>query len=345
MDGTRVEMGPGDLSLAEDQGCVAAIDGRRGHRSGTLGDQPAVLMTVQIHEAPVSTPVPSPVGSVTSRTTALRLDRISLNVADLAAATAFYVGALGLRRRQRSMQIRVSPICLVRGRSASSCCGEDGSASNLRGSIPRASLYPAEYRSDDLWFQHCALVTDDIAAAYEQLSAFPSTPISRHGPQRLPGGIVAFKFRDPDGHPLELIQFPRPDPRTAGGIDHSAISVCGRRTEHRLLCCPARTSPQSRQVNRGPAQDALDDLERVAVDVVALAAKSLGAARRATCLSLASGPRLSDRSAIRYCRQPFGVCYTTVSITGTRGHFGRRRARVSDPHDPDGHALLLEQSR
>jgi hypothetical protein len=56
MDGTRVEMGPGDLSLGEDQGCVAATDGRRGHRSGTIGDQPAVLMTVQIHEAPVIRP-------------------------------------------------------------------------------------------------------------------------------------------------------------------------------------------------------------------------------------------------------------------------------------------------
>ena len=48
MDGTRVEMGPGDLSLGEDQNCVADAKGRKGHRSGTIGSEPAVLMTVRL---------------------------------------------------------------------------------------------------------------------------------------------------------------------------------------------------------------------------------------------------------------------------------------------------------
>lgn len=52
MDGSRVEMGPGELSLGEDQDCVADAQGRKGHRSGTLGDAPAVLMTVQLHVPP-----------------------------------------------------------------------------------------------------------------------------------------------------------------------------------------------------------------------------------------------------------------------------------------------------
>ena len=52
-DGTRVELGPGELSLGEDQGCTPDAQGRRGHRAGTVGDQPAVLMTVQLHVAPV----------------------------------------------------------------------------------------------------------------------------------------------------------------------------------------------------------------------------------------------------------------------------------------------------
>ncbi len=55
MDGTRIEQGPGEFSLGEDQGCVAS-DGRLGHRSGTVGDQPAVLMTVQLHIDPVRAP-------------------------------------------------------------------------------------------------------------------------------------------------------------------------------------------------------------------------------------------------------------------------------------------------
>ncbi|MGH8802657.1 MAG: cupin domain-containing protein [Casimicrobiaceae bacterium] len=52
MDGTRAEMGVGELSFGGDQDCVADADGRKGHRSGTLGDEPAVLMLVQLDEAP-----------------------------------------------------------------------------------------------------------------------------------------------------------------------------------------------------------------------------------------------------------------------------------------------------
>ena len=52
MDGTRIEQGPGEFSLGEDQGC-SVRDGRQGHRSGTVGEAPAVLMTVQLHIPPV----------------------------------------------------------------------------------------------------------------------------------------------------------------------------------------------------------------------------------------------------------------------------------------------------
>ncbi|MCY0386796.1 cupin domain-containing protein [Robbsia sp. Bb-Pol-6] len=56
MDGTRVEMGPGELAFGEDQGCIADAAGRKGHRSGTIGGEPARLMTVQLHVAPVHRP-------------------------------------------------------------------------------------------------------------------------------------------------------------------------------------------------------------------------------------------------------------------------------------------------
>ena len=56
MDGTRIEQGPGEFSLGEDQGCSEGEEGRKGHRSGTIGDQPAVLMTVQLHQDPKNTP-------------------------------------------------------------------------------------------------------------------------------------------------------------------------------------------------------------------------------------------------------------------------------------------------
>jgi hypothetical protein len=53
MDGARVEMGPGELSFGEDQGCTQTPNGRR---SGVIGAQPAVLMTVQVHVPPVRRP-------------------------------------------------------------------------------------------------------------------------------------------------------------------------------------------------------------------------------------------------------------------------------------------------
>lgn len=54
MDGTRIEQGPGEFSLGEDQGSILT-GGRKGHRSGTVGSEPAVLMTVQMHVPPLRT--------------------------------------------------------------------------------------------------------------------------------------------------------------------------------------------------------------------------------------------------------------------------------------------------
>ena len=49
MDGTRTEMGPGELSFGADQGCQER-NGKKGHRSGVVGDEPAVLLVVQLPE-------------------------------------------------------------------------------------------------------------------------------------------------------------------------------------------------------------------------------------------------------------------------------------------------------
>ena len=48
MDGVRVEMGPGDLAFGGDQNATSDAQGRVGHRSGTLGDEPCSLMIVQL---------------------------------------------------------------------------------------------------------------------------------------------------------------------------------------------------------------------------------------------------------------------------------------------------------
>lgn len=57
MDGQRVEMGPGDISFGEDQGTRTDGSGRKGHLSGTVGNEPAVLVLVQLEDTPaVATP-------------------------------------------------------------------------------------------------------------------------------------------------------------------------------------------------------------------------------------------------------------------------------------------------
>ena len=48
MDGTRVEMGPGELMMGEDQHTT----GGKGHRSGTVGDEPCTMIVTGLDVAP-----------------------------------------------------------------------------------------------------------------------------------------------------------------------------------------------------------------------------------------------------------------------------------------------------
>jgi catechol 2,3-dioxygenase-like lactoylglutathione lyase family enzyme len=72
---------------------------------------------------------------------------------------------------------------------------------------------PPGSRSNDLWFQHLAIVVSDMDTAYATLREHNVQHVST-APQTLPdyitaaAGIRAFYFRDPDGHNLELIWFP-----------------------------------------------------------------------------------------------------------------------------------------
>ena len=103
---------------------------------------------------------------------------------------------------------------------------------------PRGRPYPGDSRSNDRWFQHVAIIVSDMDSAYRVLRAHKVGHISTV-PQTIPlsnpaaGGIRAFYFRDPEGHPLELLWFPpgkgaerwhRSD-RLFLGIDHTAIAV------------------------------------------------------------------------------------------------------------------------
>ena len=104
---------------------------------------------------------------------------------------------------------------------------------------PKGRPIPVDSRSNDRWFQHIAIIVSDMDRAYQVLRKNKVEHASS-GPQRLPdwnknaGGISAFYFKDPDGHPLEILQFPsdkgaekwhRPSDKLFLGIDHTAIVV------------------------------------------------------------------------------------------------------------------------
>ncbi len=104
---------------------------------------------------------------------------------------------------------------------------------------PRGRSIPEDSRSNDQWFQHVAIIVRDMDQAYAWLRKNKVQHASS-GPQRLPdwnpnaGGIKAFYFRDPDGHNLEILQFPKgkgdlkwqqPGSDLFMGIDHTAVVV------------------------------------------------------------------------------------------------------------------------
>jgi catechol 2,3-dioxygenase-like lactoylglutathione lyase family enzyme len=142
---------------------------------------------------------------------------------------------------------------------------------------PPGRPYPRDATACDLVFQHLALVTDDAEAAWRRACDAGATPISRGRPVTLPessGGVTAIKFRDPEGHPLEFLQFPRgarPDWKGTGvmGIGHSAISVSDVAASRRFYTSRG-LSEAPVTVNHGSTQDALDGLDGIEVDVVPL---------------------------------------------------------------------------
>lgn len=104
---------------------------------------------------------------------------------------------------------------------------------------PKGRPIPIDSRSNDKWFQHIAIVVNDMDRAYEHLRKYKVQHAST-APQTLPdwnkaaAGIKAFYFKDRDGHNLEIIYFPpgKGDPKWQVatdklflGIDHTAIVV------------------------------------------------------------------------------------------------------------------------
>lgn len=187
-------------------------------------------------------------------------------------------------------------------------------------------------------FQHFAIVVTDMDAACAQLGAVPGwSPISRDGPVQLPpssGSVRAFKFRDPDGHPLEFLSFPAgavPDTwRREGlmlGIDHTAITVAETARSVAFYGTLGFTVA-SRGLNRGDTQARLDGVDDPVVEVTGLAPPG-GAPPHLELLCYLSPATVPEALPAD------DVLATRIVLAG--GDAGLREIV-----DPDGHRLTFE---
>ena len=200
---------------------------------------------------------------------------------------------------------------------------------------------PKDSRSNDRWFQHVAIIVSNMEQAHRSLMSHKVSGISA-APQRLPdwnpnaGGIHAYYFRDPDGHPLEILDFP-PDKgdrrwkrtdRLFLGIDHTAITVGDTERSLRFYRDELGMRLKGESLNHGPEQEALNDVP--------------GARVRITSVQAPAGPAVEF---LEYLHPPGGRPMppdmrandlAAWRIISTIAGDGRSLVR-----DPDGHLLHL----
>ena len=274
-----------------------------------------------------------------------RLAGVGLTVSSLSRAEAIYRDGLGFARCGPEAQGDAASFGL-RGRVRSLGMSLGAQFIELAEFEPAGQPYPDEADAADIRFQHFAIVVGDMAAAHEQVRQQPGfRPISTKGPQTLPpssGSVIAFKFRDPDGHPLELLQFPAASQPWGGappgavwlGIDHSAIVVSDADRSIAFYTRELGMSVAARSHNTGPAQQRLDGLAHDSVDVIALGPAAV-ATPHIELLAYRTPPVPPDASA----RAPANDIAATRLLLEGRPPEGIEPGRLF--HDPDGHALLM----
>jgi catechol 2,3-dioxygenase-like lactoylglutathione lyase family enzyme len=213
------------------------------------------------------------------------LARFSLTTANAEQLALFYENTFGCRRLA---------IEYVSGAAFEALMGAKGGALRIKLSLGEQIVellqfdqqgrpYPQNRSASDLIFQHFAIVVSDMGQAYRRLSAIEGwTAISCGGPQLLPqssGGVTAFKFSDPEGHPLEFLFFPKgamparwrekQNDELCRGIDHSAISVSDT-AQSISFYENLGLQISSHSINHGTEQEHLDDIAGVRVEVTAL---------------------------------------------------------------------------
>jgi catechol 2,3-dioxygenase-like lactoylglutathione lyase family enzyme len=218
-------------------------------------------------------------------------------------------------------------------------------------------------------------VTADLDAAaapvLQELAAGRLRPISS-APQTLPlnnpsaAGIRAFKFHDPEGHALELLQFPpeKGEARwhssaAAGpllGIDHSAIGVADSERSGRFYAELLGLRRAGDGLNQGLEQDHLDGLVGTRVRITS---HRCPMGPGVECLEYQAPPggrdRPADTTAADHLHGQIRLAVANLEAIANRvgqpplalepqaaAQLGFRRALPL--HDPDGHALQVVEA-
>ncbi|MEO7991796.1 MAG: VOC family protein [Chryseolinea sp.] len=140
---------------------------------------------------------------------------------------------------------------------------------------------PEDSHSNDLWFQHIAIVVSNMDSAYARLKKFNVQHVST-GPQTLPKsipaaeGIKAFYFRDPAGHNFELIYFPpgKGNPKWQKssnkiflGIDHTAIGISQTERSKKFYDDLLGVKYQGESFNSGNEQEHLNNVQGASLHI------------------------------------------------------------------------------
>ncbi|HEY5226599.1 MAG TPA: VOC family protein [Methylovirgula sp.] len=193
-----------------------------------------------------------------------RLARVSLNSADAQTLARFYIDAFGFTVLEVPARFP-HRLALALGTTRLDIVTTHGAP------------YPGDVAGWSPLFQHCAIVTPDMTRAMAHLKTVSGwTAISQGGPQQLPqasGGVTAFKFRDPEGHPLEFLEFSARsganETRLFQDINHSAISVTNTQRSIAFYSALGLHAGAS-SLNQGPEQARLDSVPHPEVEVTAL---------------------------------------------------------------------------
>ncbi|WP_420420634.1 VOC family protein [Simkania sp.] len=237
---------------------------------------------------------------------------------------------------------------------------------------PKGRSLPTDFASDDSMFQHIAIVVSDLNKAYGILLKNQIVTISPE-PQKLPewnpasSGLQAIYFRDPDRHPLELMQFPagKGNPRwqqTHGqlflGIDHSSLTINNTSKSLEFYHHHLGLKITADSLDYGPEREKLTGVKGAKVYITSLSAEQGPGIELLDYLTPETGRNMPpDTRAndlwhwqIRLQSPELAELHQSLVKANT---FVRKLLNFQNPYldyheaflvrDPDGHALLITQ--